>query len=150
MATRIFDRETLLDLVVNGVPLFILLFFTVGFLVFNPFGFDPLASGLQFALVVVPFVLLALLTYFSARAIAGDERTQPVFLPGQTTPPEAEPVSHGTEADDPAAAGTDAAASTGSLLDEDAARDPNEAAEPAEAAETAGSEPPARDGTDGE
>jgi hypothetical protein len=91
MATRIFDRETLLDLVVNGVPLFILLFFAVGFAVVNPFGFNPLASGLQLALVVVPFVLLALLTYFSARAIAGDERTQAVYLPGQTTPPEAEP-----------------------------------------------------------
>ncbi|MFB6160151.1 MAG: DUF6684 family protein [Haloferacaceae archaeon] len=106
MATRIFDRETLLDLVVNGVPLFTLLFFTVGFLVANPFGFDPLASGLQFALVVVPFVLLAVLTYFSARAIAGDERSDPVYLPGQTTPPEAEPEEPHAAAEHGDAAGT--------------------------------------------
>ncbi len=92
MATRIFDRETLLDLVVNAVPLFIMAFFVVAFAVFAPFGFDPLASGLQFALVVAPFVLLLGLTYFSAKAIAGAEKTGPVFLPGQTTPAEAEPL----------------------------------------------------------
>jgi hypothetical protein len=94
MATRIFDRETLLDLVVNGVPLFIMLFFVVAFAVVNPFGFDPLASGLQYALVIVPFVLLAILTYFSAKAIAGAELGGPVLPPGQSTAPEAEPLEH--------------------------------------------------------
>ena len=43
MATRIFDRETLLDLVVNAVPLFIMGFFIIAFVLFSPFGFDPLA-----------------------------------------------------------------------------------------------------------
>jgi hypothetical protein len=98
MASRIFDRETLLDLVVNAVPLFIMAFFVAAFAVFAPFGFDPLASGLQFALVIVPFLLLLVLTYFSARAIAGAELAGPTFLPGQTTPPEAEPLGgHGGE-----------------------------------------------------
>lgn len=98
MAT-IFDRETLLDLVVNGVPLFIMLFFIVAFAVVNPFGFDPLASGLQFALIVVPFVALAILTYLSARAIAGDEaRTERLLPPGQATVPEVEADGeHGSE-----------------------------------------------------
>lgn len=102
MATRIFDRETLLDLVVNAVPLFIMAFFVVAFAVFAPFGFDPLASGLQFALVIVPFILLFGLTYFSAKAIAGAEKTGPVFLPGQTTPAEAEPLEeeHGADHDE--------------------------------------------------
>ncbi|MFB6304362.1 MAG: DUF6684 family protein [Haloferacaceae archaeon] len=96
--STIFDRETLLDLVVNGVPLFIMLFFIVAFALVNPFGFDPLASGIQFALIVFPFVALAILTYFSAKAIAGDEaRTEHLMPPGQATVPEAEPESEGEE-----------------------------------------------------
>lgn len=100
MTARIFDRETLLDLVVNGIPLFILLFFVAVFAVINPFGFDPLASGLQFALIVVPFVLLAILTYFSARAVAGDEAAGPVAPPGQSTVPEVGAESHGHDKDE--------------------------------------------------
>jgi hypothetical protein len=95
MAERIFDRETLLDLVVNAVPLFIMGFFVAAFVLFAPFGFDPLASLLQFGIVVGSFVALLVLTYISAKAIAGAERSGPVFLPGQTTPPEAQPVEHG-------------------------------------------------------
>ncbi|MFB6167785.1 MAG: DUF6684 family protein [Haloferacaceae archaeon] len=113
MATRIFDRETLLDLVVNAVPLLIMAFFVVVFVLFAPFGFDPLsslASLLQFGLVLGPFVALLILTYFSAKVIAGAEKSGPVFLPGQTTPSEAEPIeeTHGPDeggdrADAPAA-----------------------------------------------
>lgn len=101
MATRIFDRETLLDLVVNAVPLFIMGFFIVAFVLFAPFGFDPLASLLQFGIVIAAFVALLVLTYFSAKAIAGAEKSGPVFLPGQTTPAEAEPLDHhGAETDE--------------------------------------------------
>ena len=96
MAERIFDRETLLDLVVNAVPLFIMGFFVAAFVLFAPFGFDPLASLLQFGIVIGAFVALLVLTFFSARAVAGAERDGPVFLPGQTTPPEARPIG-GTE-----------------------------------------------------
>jgi hypothetical protein len=94
MATRIFDRETLLDLVVNAVPLFIMGFFIVAFVLFSPFGFDPLASLLQFGIVIASFVALLILSYFSAKAIAGAEKDGPVYLPGQTTPAEAEPLEH--------------------------------------------------------
>jgi hypothetical protein len=102
MATQIFDRDTLLDLTVNFVPLFIMLFFLVGFLVINPFGFSPLGTGLQFFLIAVPFVLLALLTYLSGKAIAGDEKTATVYPPGQATVPGQEPLHELEEHEDPA------------------------------------------------
>lgn len=88
MAVKIFDRETLLDLIVNGVPLFIVLFFVLLFAVFNPFGVDPLASGLQFAILLASFGGLAVLTYLSAKAISGSEKRQAVYPPGQTDVPE--------------------------------------------------------------
>lgn len=70
----IFDKDTFLDLTVNIIPLFILLFFFVLYLpmVYGPFGWDPTYSLLQIGLIVVPFGLLVLLTYFSAIAIEGD------------------------------------------------------------------------------
>lgn len=83
MANRIFDKDTLLDLTVNIIPLFIILFFVVVFAVINPWGFDPLGSGLQYALLIAPFVALAVLTYLSGKAIAGAEKSGKVFLPGQ-------------------------------------------------------------------
>jgi hypothetical protein len=83
MATKVFDRDTLLDLTVNFIPLFIILFFVVVFAVINPWGFDPLGSGLQYALLIAPFVALAVLTYLSGKAIAGAEKSGKVFLPGQ-------------------------------------------------------------------
>jgi hypothetical protein len=92
MATETFDRETLLDLVVNVIPLFIILFFTVAFVLFNPFGFEPLASGIQFGLLVAPFVLLAILTYISGKAISSAEKNTPVYLPGQATVAGASPL----------------------------------------------------------
>ena len=92
MSNEIFDRETKLDLLVNIIPLFILGFFVVGFLVFAPFGLDPLASSIQFGLVAVPFVLLAVLTYFAAVAVAGSEKDGPVYLPGQAGVSGAEPL----------------------------------------------------------
>jgi hypothetical protein len=85
MANEIFDRETLLDLTVNIIPLFIIGFFVVAFAVFPAFGVEPLASAVQFGLLAVPFVFLAILTYFSGKAIAGDEKRAPVYLPGQAT-----------------------------------------------------------------
>ena len=83
MANRIFDKDTLLDLTVNIIPLFIILFFVVVFAVINPWGFDPLGSGLQYAVLIAPFVALAVLTYLSGKAIAGAEKSTEVFLPGQ-------------------------------------------------------------------
>jgi len=74
MASSVFDRETMLDLLVNVIPLAILLFFIGVFAVANPFGGNPVYTYLQFAIVGLTFVLLLILTYFSARAVATDER----------------------------------------------------------------------------
>ncbi|MFB6150587.1 MAG: DUF6684 family protein [Haloarculaceae archaeon] len=73
MAEKVFDRETLLDLTVNVIPLGILLFFIVAFAVVSPWGFDPLTSGLQFAIVGVMAVLLSILTYYAGKAISTAE-----------------------------------------------------------------------------
>lgn len=68
-----FDRETLLDLTVNAIPLGIILFFVVVFLVYNPFGVAPVETALQMTILVVMFFALGLLTYYSGRAIAESE-----------------------------------------------------------------------------
>jgi hypothetical protein len=73
MESTVFDRETMLDLLVNVIPLAILLFFIGLFVVANPFGGNPVYTYLQFAIVVLTFVLLVILTFFSARAVASDE-----------------------------------------------------------------------------
>jgi hypothetical protein len=92
MATKVFDRDTLLDLTVNFIPLFILFFFIVGYVVYTPFGIDSVASILQFTLLIAPFVLLAILTYISGKAIATAEKTSPMYLPGGATVDGAEPI----------------------------------------------------------
>lgn len=92
MANKIFDRDTLLDLTVNVVPLFIIAFFVVGFAVYPAFGTEFLPTAVQFGLLVVPFVFLAILTYLSGKAIAGAEKSSTVFLPGQATVPGATPL----------------------------------------------------------
>lgn len=92
MSTKVFDRDTLLDLVVNFIPLFIILFFIVGYAVYTPFGIDSVPTTLQYALLIAPFVLLSILTYLSGKAIATAEKTAPVYLPGGATVDGAEPI----------------------------------------------------------
>ncbi|WP_049899003.1 DUF6684 family protein [Halococcus agarilyticus] len=74
MAERTFDRETLLDLTVNVIPLGIILFFVVLFLVIRPWEQNLVLTVVSMALLVVPFVALALLTYLSGRVIASAEQ----------------------------------------------------------------------------
>jgi hypothetical protein len=95
MATKVFDRDTLLDLTVNFIPLFIILFFIVGYVVYNPFEFGSTGRILQYAILASFFVLLSILTYLSAKAIATAEKTAPVYLPGAATVDDAEPIEHG-------------------------------------------------------
>jgi hypothetical protein len=71
--SKVFDRETLLDLTVNVIPLGILAFFFVAFAVVQPWGFDPLVSGLQFAIVGVTAALLTILTYYAGKAVSTAE-----------------------------------------------------------------------------
>jgi len=74
MALFGFEKDTLLDLTVNVIPLGIILFFIAAFAVVNPFGLDPVFSGMQFALMLSMFLLLAVLTYYAGRAIEGAEK----------------------------------------------------------------------------
>jgi len=67
------DRETLIDITVNVVPMGILLFFEIVFVVYNPWGWNLEMVFWMHLLTLVPFVLLGVLTYVSARAIARDE-----------------------------------------------------------------------------
>ncbi|WP_459192438.1 DUF6684 family protein [Halosimplex sp. J119] len=73
MSEKVFDRETLLDLTVNFIPLAILLFFIGAFVLFTPWGVDPLISGLQFTIVGGTAILLVILTYYAGKAISSAE-----------------------------------------------------------------------------
>ncbi|WP_254425856.1 DUF6684 family protein [Haloprofundus sp. MHR1] len=93
-SNKVFDRETLLDLTVNIIPLFILLFFVVLFLLVQPWGGDLFPTAIMVGLHAVPFVLLAILTYFSGKAVASAEKSSTVYYPGQAGMPGAE-AEHG-------------------------------------------------------
>ena len=73
MALFGFEKDTLLDLTVNVIPLGIILFFIGAFAVVPAFGVDPVFTSLQFALMISMFLLLAVLTYYAGRAIEGAE-----------------------------------------------------------------------------
>lgn len=73
MKVSTFDRETLLDLTVNFIPLGMILFFIAMFAVYNPFGWSPVISILQFGIKIVTFGSLAVLTYFAGKAISSAE-----------------------------------------------------------------------------
>ena len=74
MSERVFDRETLLDLTVNAIPLGMLLFFVVLFAVVTA-GSDRIAWVVSQVLLVVPFVVLAGTTYLTGRIIAESQKT---------------------------------------------------------------------------
>lgn len=100
MSSRTFDRETLLDLTVNVIPLGILVVFTVLFLVYSPsvFAWDSVFSTIQFAIIGTTFVLLAILTYYAGKAIAGAEKELGIHAQTATYDPDAESTDHETEA----------------------------------------------------
>ncbi|WP_318282343.1 DUF6684 family protein [Halostella sp. PRR32] len=75
MTERYIDRETMLDLTVNFIPLGILAFFFVLFIAFDPWGWEPLFTTLALALIAWHFLLLALLTWIAGRTIAKEEKT---------------------------------------------------------------------------
>lgn len=74
MTASIFDKDTILDITVNLVPLAILALFFLAFLVVNPWGMDfSLEAVLQLILVGWMFVALAILTYMAAVRIEGED-----------------------------------------------------------------------------
>ena len=132
--TKIFDKDTLLDLTVNFVPLGIILFFVVYMVVMDPWSMydDPLMLALTLGLHVVPFVALAALTYLSGKAIAGSEKEGEVYLAGRASvtgaqPLEAEHHDHGGETS-PEVGEPDDAATAAAEGDADAADAADEAA----------------------
>jgi hypothetical protein len=66
MPHPVFNRETLLDISVNLIPLGIILFFTVFLLFFSPWPQNLFVEVIALGLHVVPFVGLAILTWISA------------------------------------------------------------------------------------
>lgn len=97
MANTVFDRETLLDLVVNGIPLFIMLFFIGVFLALPVFGFGGIEAGLQFGIVGLSFVALAVLTYIVGKAISTAEKSGTVYMPGQANVEGSKPLEEREE-----------------------------------------------------
>jgi hypothetical protein len=79
MAQPVFTKDTMLDLLVNIIPMGIMAFFIGLFVIWGPFSWDPLYSTLMLGIIGGAFVLLAALTYISAVAIEGDanERENP-------------------------------------------------------------------------
>lgn len=67
------DQETLLDLTVNIIPLIILVFFMIYFLIVDPWSSSLWLKVLGYGLLVIPLVLLALLSYIAGRLVARDE-----------------------------------------------------------------------------
>ena len=100
MEAEIFDKETILDLMVNFIPLGIILFFIAAFTVYAPWGFDVRGFVPMIAIMVVMFIALAVLTYLSGKAIAGDEKRATVYPQGQAGLEGAEPIhEHDTESE---------------------------------------------------
>jgi uncharacterized membrane protein len=72
---RYIDKETMLDLTVNIIPLGIIVFFFVVFILYDPWGWEPLFTVLALGLLVVHFTALAVLTWLAGRTIAKEEKT---------------------------------------------------------------------------
>lgn len=66
------SRRTLVDVSINAVPVFILAYFAVLFEVGDQWAFRPLSIFLTHSLTLFPLVVLALATYYAARAIERD------------------------------------------------------------------------------
>jgi hypothetical protein len=73
MSERTFDRDTLLDLSVNVIPLAILLFFVVLYAAIAPYPANSVVLAVQMSIIVLTGVALTLLTYYSGKAISTAE-----------------------------------------------------------------------------
>lgn len=69
MSERVFDRETLLDISVNLIPLGIILFFVVLYAVVGDYPSDPLVFVVQMSIMGLTALGLVVLTYYSGLAI---------------------------------------------------------------------------------
>lgn len=83
MLPEAFDRDTLLDLTVNVIPLGIILFFILAFALVNPFGWDSVYSTIQYGLMGGMFVLLTILTYYAGKTISEAEKEDEARAAGE-------------------------------------------------------------------
>ncbi|MFQ3285071.1 MAG: hypothetical protein ACI9TI_001562 [Natronomonas sp.] len=90
MSDRIFDRETLLDLSVNAIPLAILLCFVLLFAIVSPFPADSFVLVVQMAIVTIIGVALFVLTYYSGKVISRDEEAMDEYIPAGYSEADAE------------------------------------------------------------
>jgi hypothetical protein len=74
MSDRLFDRETLLDVSVNVIPLGILLFFVVTYALVGDYPADTLVFTVQMSIIGLTGLGLLVLTCYSGKAIASAER----------------------------------------------------------------------------
>lgn len=81
MSERLFDRETLLDLTVNVIPLGILAFFVAVYALVGSFPDDPLIVLIQMSIILLTAGALAVLTYYSGKAISGAEAEMDEYIP---------------------------------------------------------------------
>jgi amino acid transporter len=75
------NRRLLLDILVNIVPIGILLFFTLLFLVSGPLPNDPLIITIQMSLILIPALVVIVVTYYAAKAVTRDERAGGAEIP---------------------------------------------------------------------
>jgi hypothetical protein len=73
MSDTAFDIESLFDIAVNFVSLSIILFFSVFFLVYNPFDQNLVYTIATQGLLVVPFVFTLAITIIARKTIAEAE-----------------------------------------------------------------------------
>lgn len=93
MSDRTFDRETLLDLSVNVIPLGILVFFVLAFAIVAPFPGNPVVVVVQMSIIIITGLALAVLTYYSGKAIAGTEKELEDAIPPGYSPEDAQRVA---------------------------------------------------------
>jgi hypothetical protein len=67
------EKDTLLDLVVNVIPIGILAFFSLLFLMVNPWGWDPFPVLMTHFLTLFPLVVLVVVTWVAGRVVQRDE-----------------------------------------------------------------------------
>jgi hypothetical protein len=96
-ADTLFDRDTLLDILVNVVPIGILLFFTLLFLSYGSYPDNALVTVVQISLILIPVVVVAVITYYAAKAVTRAEQAGGDEIPPGYSRADAEMA---TEADD--------------------------------------------------
>lgn len=70
----LFDRRTLLDILVNIAPIGVLLFFTLLFLGYGSYPSNTVVTVIQISLILIPVIVVLVITYYAAKAVTRDER----------------------------------------------------------------------------